>query len=174
MARIEKVEVASATGPVREIFDLYQRERGNVPNMFRTVAHRPELLRTMIAHFRAVMAPDAVDLRLKELVVVAVSGINGCDYCLNSHTKLLAKAGASEEEIVAARDGRYEGFSPRERIALEYAATLTRDPRGVTDQLYARLSEHFDAGQIIEISAVTGLFNYFNRFNNALEMEPTT
>lgn len=80
MDRIQRIEQNEATGETREIFDLYQRERGNIPNMFRTLAHRPDILRTLIAHFRAVMAPGAVDLRLKELVVVAVSGINRCEY----------------------------------------------------------------------------------------------
>ena len=80
MDRIRRIGIEETQGETREIFDLYQRERGNVPNMFRTMAHRPELLRTMIAHFRAVMAPGGVGLRLKELVAVAVSGINRCEY----------------------------------------------------------------------------------------------
>ncbi|MDM7915634.1 MAG: carboxymuconolactone decarboxylase family protein [Candidatus Eisenbacteria bacterium] len=78
--RIPRLGVEQAQGETRAIFEQYQRERGNVPNMFRTMAHRPELLRTMIAHFRAVMAPGAVDVRLKELLAVAVSGINRCEY----------------------------------------------------------------------------------------------
>lgn len=56
------------------------KERGNVPNMFRTVAHRPEYLRTMIAHFRTVMNTGTVPAKLKELVTVRVSQINQCDY----------------------------------------------------------------------------------------------
>jgi alkylhydroperoxidase family enzyme len=80
MDRIRRLEVADASGETREIFETYQRERGNVPNMFRTMAHRPETLQTMIRHFRTVMAPGSVGLRLKELIAVAVSGINGCVY----------------------------------------------------------------------------------------------
>jgi alkylhydroperoxidase family enzyme len=80
MDRIQRIEVAEASGETRQIFETYQRERGNVPNMFRTMAHRPEILQTMIRHFRAVLAPGSVGLRLKELIAVAVSGINGCEY----------------------------------------------------------------------------------------------
>jgi alkylhydroperoxidase family enzyme len=43
----------------------------------------------------------------------------------------------------------------------------------VDDALWARLREHFDEGEIIELAAAIGLFNYFNRFNNSLRMEPT-
>lgn len=78
--RIRRIEVDETKGETREIFDLYQMERGSVPNMFRTLAHRPDLLRTMISHFREVMKPTTVHLRLKELIAVVVSGINGCEY----------------------------------------------------------------------------------------------
>lgn len=75
--RMERSEVDAATG---EIFDDYLKERGNIPNMFRTVAHRPEYLRTMIAHFRVVMNTGTVPKKLKELAVVRVSQLNHCDY----------------------------------------------------------------------------------------------
>jgi alkylhydroperoxidase family enzyme len=75
--RLDRSEVDHATA---EIFDAYQKERGNVPNMFRTVAHRPEYLRTMIEHFRTVMTTGTVATKLKELAVVRVSQLNGCDY----------------------------------------------------------------------------------------------
>lgn len=80
MPRIPKLEVDQATGQTREIFDHYMKERGNVPNMFRTVAHRPEILRTLIAHFRAIMETGTIGAKLKELVIVRTSQINRCEY----------------------------------------------------------------------------------------------
>jgi alkylhydroperoxidase family enzyme len=68
------------TGGVRDIFDTFQRERGNVPNMFRTVAARPRHLETMIAHFRTVMNEGDVPPLLKELIAIRVSSINKCRY----------------------------------------------------------------------------------------------
>lgn len=75
--RLDKADVDATTG---QIYDHYLKERGNVPNMFRTVAHRPEILRTMIAHFRAVMETGTVGAKLKELVIVRTSQINHCEY----------------------------------------------------------------------------------------------
>ena len=77
VTRLDKSTVDEKTG---EIFDTYLKERGNVPNMFRTVAHRPEFLRTMIAHFRTVMNTGTVPTKLKELLTVRVSQINRCEY----------------------------------------------------------------------------------------------
>ena len=69
-----------STPKLAKIYEAYQQERGNVPNMFRTVAHRPEIFRTMIAHFRAVMNTGTVPAKLKELVIVRTSQINDCEY----------------------------------------------------------------------------------------------
>jgi alkylhydroperoxidase family enzyme len=74
---LEKDQVDSDTA---KIYDVYLQERGNVPNMFRTVAHRPEIFRTMIAHFRAVMNTGTVPAKLKELVIVRTSQLNSCEY----------------------------------------------------------------------------------------------
>ena len=64
-------------------------------------------------------------------------------------------------------------FSDAEKAALAYARQLTLDPHGIDDALFARLRQHYDEGEIVEISAMAGLFNYFNRVNDALQTEPT-
>ena len=50
---------------------------------------------------------------------------------------------------------------------------MTRESHNVDQALWADLRRHFDEGEVVELAAAIGLFNYFNRFNNALEMEPT-
>jgi alkylhydroperoxidase family enzyme len=78
--RIRPRDPSEVTGEVGTIFDLFLKERGNVPNMFRTVAARPRHLQTMIAHFRTVMNEGEVSTLLKELVAVRVSSLNRCRY----------------------------------------------------------------------------------------------
>ncbi|HWG49885.1 MAG TPA: carboxymuconolactone decarboxylase family protein [Candidatus Acidoferrales bacterium] len=80
MPRISRLDSSQVSPEVASIFDHFMKVRGNVPNMFRTVAHRPELLKTMIAHFRAVMETGTVPTRLKELLFVRTSQINRCEY----------------------------------------------------------------------------------------------
>ena len=77
ISRLEREQVDSAT---QAVYDHYLKARGNVPNMFRTVAHRPEILRSMVAHFRAVMESGTVPAKLKELVIVRTSQLNTCEY----------------------------------------------------------------------------------------------
>ena len=64
-------------------------------------------------------------------------------------------------------------FDEKEKAALAYAKQLTLDAHGIDDAMFARLRQHYDEGEIVEISAMAGLFNYFNRVNDALGMEPT-
>jgi alkylhydroperoxidase family enzyme len=80
MPRLSKLSPEQVDAPTRGVFEVFLKERGNIPNMFRTMAHRPEFLRTMIAHFRTVMNTGTVDKKLKEMVGVRVSHLNKCDY----------------------------------------------------------------------------------------------
>ena len=62
---------------------------------------------------------------------------------------------------------------PAEKAALRLAETVTRDAHAVSDEQFAELRGFYDEGEIVELLCAIGLFNYFNRFNNALNMEPT-
>jgi alkylhydroperoxidase family enzyme len=78
--RVSRLEKSQVDAESQAVFDDFLRERGNIPNMFRTLAHRPEIMRTMVAHFRAVMNTGTVSKKLKELVIVRTSQINRCEY----------------------------------------------------------------------------------------------
>jgi len=80
VGRLSRLRPDQVGEDIRSLFETFLRERGNIPNMFRTAAHRPEILRTMLGHFRAVMGPGTVPVALKEMLAVRVSRINSCDY----------------------------------------------------------------------------------------------
>ena len=80
MPRLSKISPEQADAASREVFDRFSRERGNVPNMFRTASHRPEIMKTMTQHFTAVMTTGTVSRKLKEMISVRVSQLNRCEY----------------------------------------------------------------------------------------------
>jgi uncharacterized peroxidase-related enzyme len=172
--RLNRVSRKDATPKVAEIFDHYMQTRGNVPNMFRTVALRPEIFETMIAHFQAILNTGTLPTKLKELVIVRTSQINQCEYCLASHTQIARKLGWSQEQLdrLAAYADR-DDFTPAEKAAIRLAEEMTLDANHISDEFFAELRGFYDDGEIVELLAAIGLFNYFNRFNNALQMEPT-
>ena len=171
ISRLTRNEVTPETG---EIYDRYMRQRGNVPNMFRTVAHRPEIFQTMIAHFEAVLNTGTLPKKLKELAIVRTSQLNRCEYCLASHSRIATQLGWSADQLehLAEYESRAD-FNDAEKSALWLAEKMTLNERALSDEEMENLREHYSEGEIVELMAAIGLFNYFNRFNNLLEMEPT-
>jgi len=86
---------------------------------------------------------------------------------------LARRFGVSETELEGLAKGNLSGFGERERAALEFAEKLTVDSTRVADELFTALRQHFSEGETVEIAAVAGIFNYFNRVANALKIEPT-
>jgi alkylhydroperoxidase family enzyme len=66
-----------------------------------------------------------------------------------------------------------EDFTAAEKAALRLAETVTRNPHALTDEQFTELRRFYSEGEVVELLCAIGLFNYFNRFNNALKMEPT-
>ena len=174
MSRISRVNRSEVSEEVNALFDKIFAQRGNVPNMFRVMAHRPEIFATMQAHFAAVLRTGTVPVRLKELIIVRTSQLNQTPYCLASHTRLAKNLGWSDDQLTnLAEWPRRDDFTSAEKAALRLAETVTRDAHAVTDEQFAELRTYYSEGEIVELLCAIGLFNYFNRFNDALQMQPT-
>jgi len=174
MSRISRLDRSEVAPELVALYDKAFAQRGNVPNMFRVMAHRPEIFSTMMAHFAAVLNTGTVSTRLKELIIVRTSQVNDTPYCLASHTVLARGLGWSDDQLANLAGWRERtDFTPAEKAALQLAETVTRDAHALTDAEFAELRSFYSEGEIVELLCAIGLFNYFNRFNNALQMEPT-
>ncbi|HEX7420128.1 MAG TPA: hypothetical protein VF505_09595 [Thermoanaerobaculia bacterium] len=80
MARLSKKSKDQVPPDVQDLYARVGQQRGNVPNMFRIYAHRPEILKTMVAHMQAVTNTGTVPVKTKELVASLVSRLNSCEY----------------------------------------------------------------------------------------------
>lgn len=80
MARIPVLDPDDVTPEVREVFENFHKVRGNIPNMFRTMAVRPEIMLTAEAHMRAIFGTGTVPPSRKEMLTVRVSFLNRCAY----------------------------------------------------------------------------------------------
>ncbi len=171
ISRLNRDEVDSS---ITAVFDDSLRERGNVPYFFRTLAHRPSIMTTAWAHMQAVLAEGTLPRALKELAVVRTSQLNRTPYCLASHTMMAKKLGCTDSKLEAlasyATDDR---FDERERLAIHLAEVMTQDPHSYKDTDFAALRAAFTEGEVVELVAAIGLFNYFNRANDLLQMEIT-
>jgi uncharacterized peroxidase-related enzyme len=167
------VSPEQTSGGVRQMFDTFLRTRGNIPNLFRAVANRPPIVETLHAHLLAVTGPGTVSGQLKELMVVRVSHLNACSYCLASHSMLAKRHGATDEQLAAVKRGDYTACEPAWAAALTFADETVPVGGHVSDATFARLAEHWDAPAIIEITVTCALFASFNRIANALQTPVT-
>lgn len=88
-------EVASIFGEIRQVFGL-----PFVPNLFKVMAHRPEYLKASWERVKVIMGPGLLDRKTKEMIAVAVSATNGCDYCTSAHVAALKQMGVEDGAIV--------------------------------------------------------------------------
>lgn len=93
---------------------------------------------------------------------------------MQAHTALAKQFGVSEALLDALYhiDTHRHLFTEREQIALHYAEIMTTSARDVDEELWDQLQSYFDDGEIIELTSVIGLFNFFNRFADALQIDP--
>ena len=99
---IEPLEEDQADGLAKKIYENLNQALGFIPNTYKTMAHKPEFLRSLLNMDQTVFAKGVLDDKTKQLIAIAVSAANGCQYCLSAHAALAQKAGATTEEIVEA------------------------------------------------------------------------
>lgn len=149
---------------------LAEIERKSGPShFFRVMAYRPEAMEAFVGLYKRVMGSGTLERRLKEMVYLAVSCVNECDYCTAHHIQGSRAAGLSENEIYAIQSENNQSFTPKEQAALRYARELTRTA-DVEEETRYPAQEIFSPDQMVELTMVVGLANFTNRFNNAFDM----
>ena len=96
------IEYEDASDEVRAVYDDIMATRGIdwVNNFWKVVAHDPELLKRTWEDLKQVMAPGALDPLTKEMIYIAVSATNGCEYCTYSHTASARAKGMTDAQLM--------------------------------------------------------------------------
>jgi AhpD family alkylhydroperoxidase len=102
MALVRLVEYAQAAPEVRSVYDDIMKTRGTdwINNFWKALANDPRELARVWANVKQVMAPGALDPLVKEMIYVAVSATNGCEYCTHSHTAAARKKGMTDAMLM--------------------------------------------------------------------------
>jgi alkylhydroperoxidase family enzyme len=130
-------------------------------------AHQPRMMSGMGKFQGAVRKGNTVDERLKYLVELKGAQMIGCEFCLDLGSQICRNSGFSDEELLALpRYRESDLFIEREKLALDYTVAVMRTPVEVTDELFARMKEHFTDEQLVEITALLTVVN-LDRFNAA-------
>lgn len=174
MVRIRALANEEVSPEVQAVFDEIQSVFGMIPNLFRTAAHFPPLLEANWRKFKAVMVGGKLPRKVKEIIALLVSKDNGCQYCVEAHTKALKAIGVRETELDAIYNENLERteLSVKEIHLITFARTANRAPNGIPESIFQRLRNSGATDvEIVEALGVMETFVGFNKFLDALAVE---
>lgn len=175
ISRFPVPAVAELPEDVRERILQVQEKSGFVPNVFLTLAHRPDEFRAFFAYHDALMLrPSGLSKGEKEMIVVATSGANHCLYCVVAHGAILRiyeKKPLLADQVAV--NHRKADITPRQRAMLDFAMKVCLDSAAVGEDDFAALRAHgFSDEDAWDIGAITALFGLSNRMANMTSMQP--
>ena len=160
---------------IRERLLAVQEKSGFIPNVFLTLAFRPDEFRAFFAYHDALMEKDGgLTKAEREMIVVATSSANQCQYCVIAHGAILrirAKNPQIADQIAV--NYRKADITPRQRAMLDFAMKVSQEAHLVSDEDFAELSAHgFNQDDVWDIAAISAFFALSNRMANVTAMRP--
>lgn len=175
ISRFPVPEVKDLPDDIRTKILALQEKSGFVPNVCLALAHRPEEFRAFFAYHDALMEKQSgLTKAEREMIVVATSGANHCQYCVVAHGAILrirAKNPLIADQV--AINHRKADITPRQRGMLDFAMRVATESHAVTDADYEVLRGHgFADEDIWDIAAIAAFFAMSNRIANAISLRP--
>jgi AhpD family alkylhydroperoxidase len=139
---------------------------------------RIPIAKTSPEGYRKVNALDAyvegsLEPSLKNLIYLRASQLNGCNYCVDSHSADLLSDGLPVRKVFAVTTWRESAFfTPRERVALELAESITGISGGIGDDLWSRANDAFSARELGDVILAVGTINLWNRIAISTRLQP--
>jgi uncharacterized peroxidase-related enzyme len=179
VSRFPVPELKDLPADIRERIEMVQQKTGFVPNVFLALAHRPAEWRAFVAYHDALMEKEpgagcTLTKAEREMIVVATSGANGCQYCVVAHGAILrirAKNPLIADQV--AINHRKADLTPRQHAMLDFAMKVALDSQAVSDADIGALAAHgLTADDAWDIAAIAAFFALSNRLANAASMRP--
>lgn len=175
ISRYPVSDVVDLPDDLREAVLEIQEKTGFVPNVFLAMAHRPAELRAFWDYHNALMEKQGgLSKADREMIVVATSAENNCQYCVVAHGAILRIR--KKDPLVAdqvAINYRKADISDRERAILDFAVKVARDSDRIDDSDFTALRAHgLDDEDIWDVAAITAFFGMSNRLANFASMRP--
>lgn len=166
MAWIDEIEPEDAEGELRDIYDELLEKRGKIANILKVHSLKPGALQAHLdLYMQVVFGRSKLSRGEREMIAVAVSRANNCDYCVNHHLEALARYEKDEARLTQLGiDYRKADLSERHFAMLDYVTRLTSQPSAVTETCVEHLREAgFSDRDILDMNLVAAYFNFVNR-----------
>ena len=155
------------------IADVYERfvTFGPFKDQAAILAHVPPALDHLYRMLMELKERGGVPWRYIELAIVVTSKLNECAFCIGSHSPVLRVEGVSDAAIAMLPTADHPDFDEADRLVIEYAMLVTQKAGQIRDHVFERLQAHFNESQIVELTLRIALAGFFNRFNDALQID---
>jgi uncharacterized peroxidase-related enzyme len=175
ISRFPAPELRDLPDDIRERIAAVQEKSGFVPNVFLALARRPNEFRAFFAYHDALMEkPGGLSKAEREMIVVATSGVNQCQYCVVAHGAILrirAKNPFVADQV--AINHRKADLAPRQKAMLDFAVKVAERSHAIDDADYEELKSHgFSDDDAWDIAAIAAMFAMSNRLANAFSIRP--
>ncbi|MCP4564400.1 MAG: peroxidase-related enzyme [Bosea sp.] len=175
VSRFPVPSLADMPSDIRERIEAVQEKSGFIPNVFLVLAHRPEEFRAFFAYHDALMdKPGNLTKAEREMIVVATSNVNQCQYCVVAHGAILrirAKDPLIADQV--ATNYRKADITDRQKAMLDFAMKVSQSAQLVGDADIALLKANgFDEEDAWDIAAIAAFFGLSNRLANVTSMRP--
>ena len=175
ISRFPVPELSELPEDMRQRILAVQEKSGFVPNVFLALAHRPAEWRAFFAYHDALMEKEGgLTKAEREMVVVATSNANGCQYCVVAHGAILrirARKPLIADQV--AINYRKADITPKQRAMLDFAMKVALDSAAINDDDHAALRQQgFSDDDIWDIAAIAAFFGMSNRLANMANMRP--
>lgn len=171
MARVRTVSSSELPPEEAAIYERFAAEYGPFANQVAIFAHVPAALRHLMPMLMELREAATLPKRTLEIAIVVVSKLNECHYCVAHHKPFLVVQGLSPHGVDRLLDPDNPELDAVDRLVVEYATAAWETPNRIRDSLFQRLREHFTEAQIVELTLRITLCGFFNRFNDALQIE---
>ncbi|MCW9008715.1 MAG: peroxidase-related enzyme [Marinobacter sp.] len=175
ISRFPVPSLESLPADIREKILAVQEKSGFIPNVFLVLAHRPAEFRAFFDYHDALMEKDSnLTKGEREMIVVATSNLNQCQYCVVAHGAIL-RIREKNPEIAdqVAVNYRKADITERQKAMLDFAIKVSQQAQEVCDADFEELKRHgFNDEDIWDISGIAAFFGLSNRMANVTNMRP--
>ncbi|SCA57764.1 conserved hypothetical protein [Candidatus Terasakiella magnetica] len=175
ISRFPVPELSEMPDDIRERILAVQEKSGFIPNVFLVLAHRPDEFRAFMAYHDALMdKPGNLTQAEREMIIVATSNLNQCQYCVVAHGAILrirAKDPLIADQVAV--NYRKADITPRQKAMLDFAIKVSVEAYEVNDEDMTTLTSHgFTEEDVWDMAAITAFFGLSNRMANVTSMRP--
>lgn len=172
-SRVSLLERDAASPHAQKIYDALLATRGVVPNMFKVLAHRPEIAQGVAGFLKPLLSDGALPGYYKELVAVRVSQHHNSTYAVRAHSISARQKGATEPQIEGVADFEFGPYSEKEKLGFRLADRLHQGGASVDDEFFAKVTSSFSELECIELFLTAAAFEMFPRFIDGLRIPVT-